>query len=148
MSDTFPLKSLWQRKINHNIKKWLKLFVSFCGNKQTKKQEWGSHHRFGPRMEEWHRGAKSKKYLTPEGSWWYMLIPQDCTARCDQTIGKYFVMLRMQTMLNLPKTILAKHAENTVSIDQWRKPDIDVLWPHKCLSCTKEMCSFISPQIL
>lgn len=28
MSDTFPLKSLWQRKINRNIKKIIKTTVS------------------------------------------------------------------------------------------------------------------------
>lgn len=27
MADTFPLKSLWQRKINHNIKKIIKIAV-------------------------------------------------------------------------------------------------------------------------
>lgn len=62
-------------------------------------------------------GQKRKKLLTPEGSWWCMLIPQDCTAH-DQTIEKYFIMLTMQTMLNVPKIILARHAENTVSTDQ------------------------------
>jgi len=77
--------------------------------------------RLGLWSEEWQRGAKRKEHLTPEGSWWYMLISQDCTARSDQTIEKYHIMLRMQIMLTFPKTILAKHAEFTVSIDQQGK---------------------------
>lgn len=78
-----------------------------------------------------------------------MLITQDCTAQCDQTIESYFIMLRMHTMLNLPKILLAKHAGNTVSTDQWGKPNtVYVLWPHECVNCSQEMCSFISPQVL
>lgn len=70
---------------------------------EKNRNEKGGSHRFGPWFKEWHRGAKSKKFLTPEGSWWYMLIPQDFTAQRDQTTGKYIIMLRMQTMLNFPK---------------------------------------------
>lgn len=59
-----------------------------------------------------------------------MLISQDCTARSDQTIEKYFIMLRMQIRLTFPNTILAKHAEVTVSTDQQGKTW--VLSPHMC----------------
>lgn len=73
-------------------------------NKQTKKDR--NEEVTTDLVHGWKNGTevqKSKKFLTPEGSWWYMLIPQDCTARRDQTIGKYFIMLRMQMMLNFPK---------------------------------------------
>lgn len=35
-----------------------------------------------------------KEHLT-EVSWWFMLTQQDCTARRDQTVEKYLIMLRM-----------------------------------------------------
>lgn len=54
-------------------------------------------------MEEWHRGAKSEIFLTPEGSWWYMLIPRDCTARHDQTIIKYLYHAQNANDVELPK---------------------------------------------
>lgn len=70
-------------------------------------------------MEEWHTSAEK----TPEGSRWYMLIPQDCTAQSDQIIKEFF-LLHAYNVNNID--LLAKHTKNIVSTNQWRS-DTQVL---------------------
>lgn len=65
MSDTFPLKSLWQRKINHSIKKNILEFVETTKKKKAGNDEVTTD--LVCEWKKWHRGAKSKKGLTPEG---------------------------------------------------------------------------------
>lgn len=69
-------------------------------NKQTKNemgmrkspQIWSVDRRMAQRCKKTNKQTNKTKqrFLTPEGSRWYMLIPQDCTARRFQNYRKIF----------------------------------------------------------
>lgn len=134
--------------------------------KQNRNDIW-SHYRFGPCVEDWHRGAKNQKEETPDTRGVMVVVTcfnstgLHCTTWSNHR--ELFHHAHNANDVELPpkNTILAKHAENNVSHDDQRAREArDTVYtvgyctsfdpPLVCVQLQKtkqKELSMISPQI-